>query len=84
MVPVMATGPVKITVQTAGGSVTSVDDFTILPAQAPTFAASPNQFNPKAGVPGASVTLLGNNFNATAVVAVRFGTTAAGHQSGTA
>ena len=42
----------------------------------PTFAASPNQFDPKSGLPGASVTLLGHDFNV-GTVAVRFGTTPA-------
>jgi hypothetical protein len=64
-----------ITVQTAGGSVTSVDTFQIL-APAPSFAASPNQFNPKLGVPGTNVTLFGSNFNI-APVTVLFGATAA-------
>jgi len=42
----------------------------------PTFAASPNQFNPKFGVPGANVTLFGNNFHLSPV-SVSFGATAA-------
>ena len=42
----------------------------------PTFNPSPNQFNPKFGIPGASVTLLGRNFDVGSV-AVRFGATAA-------
>ena len=71
-VPSVAPGAVKITVQTGGGSVTSIDDFTILPPP-PTFAASPNQFTPKLGPPGASVDLFGNNFNV-GTVTVRFGT----------
>ncbi|WP_350497806.1 IPT/TIG domain-containing protein [Accumulibacter sp.] len=42
----------------------------------PAFNPSPNQFNPKFGIPGASVTLLGKNFNV-GTSAVRFGATAA-------
>jgi hypothetical protein len=73
-VPTMAPGPVAITVQTSGGSVTSIDTFTVLPLPAPAFAASPNQFNPKFGAPGVNVTLFGTNFNI-GTVTVRFGTT---------
>jgi Family of unknown function (DUF6519)/IPT/TIG domain len=74
-VPTVAAQTVAITVTTGGGTATSVDTFQIL-APAPTFAASPNQFNPKLGAPGVSVTLFGNNFNITPV-AVLFGTTPA-------
>ncbi|HZF20323.1 MAG TPA: IPT/TIG domain-containing protein, partial [Burkholderiales bacterium] len=75
-VPTMAAGAVTITVQTDGGLATSVDTFTVLPPPAPTFAASPNQFNPKFGPAGTNVTLFGNNFNV-GTVSVRFGTTVA-------
>ena len=76
-VPPSATGGVKITVTTTGGSVVSDDTFTVLGGgPPPTFAASPNQFTPKSGAPGASITLFGTNFNVTPV-AVRFGTTPA-------
>ncbi|MGA7409137.1 MAG: IPT/TIG domain-containing protein [Bryobacteraceae bacterium] len=74
-VPNVAPQASTITVQTAGGTATSVDTFQIVPP-APTFNASPNQFTPKLGAPGINVTLLGNNFNAGAVK-VLFGTTAA-------
>jgi hypothetical protein len=75
-VPAGVTGGVKITVQTAGGSAISNDTFTILPPPPPSFAASPNQFSPKVGGVGLSVTLTGNNFNI-GVVQVQFGTVAA-------
>jgi hypothetical protein len=42
----------------------------------PAFNPSPNQFNPKFGIPGASVTLLGKNFDV-GTATVRFGGTAA-------
>lgn len=70
-------GPVKITVQTSGGSVTSDDNFTVLappPPTPPSFAASPNQFSPKVGAAETSVNLSGTNFNV-GVPVVRFGTT---------
>jgi len=50
----------------------ALETFLLLPA----FASSPNQFNPKFGMPGANITLFGRNFSVGAV-AVRFGTTAA-------
>jgi len=67
---------VKITVQTAGGTVTSVGGFVVMPPPAPAFAASPNQFNPKFGAAGTQVTLFGTNFNIGSV-SVLFGATAA-------
>jgi hypothetical protein len=42
----------------------------------PAFNPSPNQFNPKFGIPGASVTLFGRNFDVGAIT-VRFGATTA-------
>ncbi len=42
----------------------------------PAFNPSPNQFNPKFGIPGTSVTLLGKNFDV-GTAAVRFSATAA-------
>ena len=75
-VPTMAPGPVNITVQTGGGPVTSDDSFTVLPLPAPSFVASPNQFNPKFGAAGINVTLFGNNFNV-GTISVRFGATTA-------
>lgn len=75
-VPATAAQPVKITVQTSGGTVVSDDSFTVLAPPAPAFAASPNQFNPKFGAAGSSITLFGTNFNV-APVSVRFGATAA-------
>ena len=75
-VPVMAPGPVKITVETDSGSVTSSDNFTVLAPPPPVFSASPNQFNPKFGGAGTEVTLFGNHFNI-GTVSVRFGTTSA-------
>jgi hypothetical protein len=73
-VPNVAPQASTITVQTAGGTATSVDTFQIVPP-APIFNASPNQFTPKLGAPGISVTLFGSNFNA-GTVKVLFGTTA--------
>jgi hypothetical protein len=61
-VPNVAPQTVPITVQTSGGTTTSVDTFAIL-APAPAFAASPNQFNPKLGPVGTTVFLLGTNFD---------------------
>jgi hypothetical protein len=61
-VPNIAPQAVAITVQTAGGTVTTVDTFQVVPP-APTFNPSPNQFNPKLGLPNTSVTLFGNGFN---------------------
>jgi hypothetical protein len=79
MAAVAAPG-VTITVQTAGGTVTSTGGFVVLPfvlpQPAPAFAASPNQFNPKFGVAGTVVTLFGTNFNINPV-SVLFGSTAA-------
>jgi hypothetical protein len=75
MAPVSAPGA-KITVQTAGGSVTSVGGFVVMPPPAPAFVASPNQFNPKFGPVGTAVTLFGTNFNVSPV-SVLFGTAAA-------
>jgi IPT/TIG domain len=75
-VPAGATGAVKITIITAGGSVVSDDTFTVLGGgPPPTFAASPNQFSPKAGGSGTDVTLFGSNLNI-APVSVLFGATA--------
>jgi IPT/TIG domain len=77
-VPAMAAVPspgAKITVQTAGGSVTSISGFIVMQPPAPGFAASPNQFNPKFGPVGTQVTLAGTNFNI-APVSVLFGSTA--------
>jgi hypothetical protein len=73
-VPAGVTGAVKVTVATGGGSATSTDDFTA--GAPPAFAASPNQFTPKFGGVGQTVTLTGSNFNL-APVAVQFGTVAA-------
>jgi hypothetical protein len=76
-VPAAATGAVKITIITTGGSVVSDDTFTVLGGgPPPAFAASPNQFTPKAGGPGTDVTLFGSNFNV-APVSVLFGSTSA-------
>jgi hypothetical protein len=71
----MPPGPVKITVVTGGGSVTSDDGFTVLPEAAPKFAPSPNQFDPKFGPVGSRVTLSGSNFFTVVgeTVSVRFG-----------
>jgi len=75
-VPSASPGPVKITVQTGGGSVTSHDDFLVLPPP-PDFAASPHQFNPTKGpATTTNVTLFGSNFNF-GPVSVRFGATVA-------
>jgi hypothetical protein len=74
-VPNVGPQTVQITVQTAGGTIVSADNFTIL-APAPAFNASPNQFNPKLGLPGSSVTLFGTNFNVSPV-SVQFGATPA-------
>lgn len=72
-----ATGQVKITVITGGGSDVSDDLFTVLGGgPPPAFAAAPNEFSPKAGAPGANITLFGANFNV-APVSVRFGATVA-------
>jgi hypothetical protein len=76
-VPAGASGAVKITIITTGGSAVSDDIFTVLGGgPPPVFAASPNQFNPKASGAGANVTLFGTNFNLTPV-SVRFGATVA-------
>jgi hypothetical protein len=74
-VPPMPPGPVNITVMTSTGSVTSDDDFTVLPEAAPAFAPSPNQFGPKFGSVGSGVTLSGSNFFTVVgeTVSVRFG-----------
>jgi len=74
-VPNVAAQAATITVTTAGGTTTSVDTFQIVPP-APSFAASPNQFNPKLGPANTNVTLFGNNFNV-GTVKVLFGATAA-------
>jgi hypothetical protein len=72
-VPASASGAVKITIITTGGSDVSDDVFTILGGgPPPTFAAPPNEFVPKAGGSGTNVTLFGTNFNI-APVSVRFG-----------
>ena len=75
-VPALAPQTLTVTVQTGGGTVTSVDTFQVLAPPAPAFNASPNQFNPKLGPAGTSVNLLGTNLNFAPVV-VRFGATAA-------
>jgi hypothetical protein len=75
-VPSAAAGPLKITVRTAGGSVTSDDSFTLLSPPAPVFAASPNQFNPKLGPATTNVILFGTNFNV-GTASVSFGATPA-------
>jgi hypothetical protein len=75
MAPVAAPG-VKLTVQTAGGSIVSTGGFIVLAPPAPIFAASPNQFNPKLGPAGTSVTLFGSNFNV-GTVSVNFAGTPA-------
>ena len=75
-VPAGATGEVRVTVITTGGSVVSDDTFTVLGGgPPPAFAASPNQFSPKAGGAGTDVTLFGTNLNV-APVSVLFGATA--------
>ena len=56
-------------------SLGQVDEFLRI-LITPTFAATPNQFNPKLGAAGTNVTLFGNNFNIGAV-SVRFGNTLA-------
>ncbi|HEX8150657.1 MAG TPA: IPT/TIG domain-containing protein [Pyrinomonadaceae bacterium] len=73
-VPNMPAGQVKITIQTAGGTVTSVDNFAVVPTPAPAMAASPNQFNPKFGPPGTNINVFGSNFNIGPLTA-RFGVT---------
>jgi hypothetical protein len=79
-VPAIGAGPVTITLDTVGGTATSLDSFTVLPPPppipAPTLVPSPNQFNPKVGQPGTTVTINGNNFNQAPQV-VRFGAVAA-------
>jgi hypothetical protein len=75
MPPVPPPG-VKITVQTAGGSATSTSGFLVQAAPAPAFNPSPNQFNPKLGAAGTTVTLFGTNFNI-GPVSVSFGATPA-------
>ena len=76
-VPAGATGAVKLTIITTGGSVVSGDTFTVLGGgPPPAFAASPNQFSPKAGGTGTDVTLFGSNLNV-APVSVLFGATSA-------
>jgi hypothetical protein len=63
-VPVDAeSGATKLTVKTAGGEVTSDDQFTVLPGGPPSFAAPPNEFAPTEGRPGDIVTLFGRNFD---------------------
>jgi hypothetical protein len=78
-VPAVAAGNWNITINTPGGSTTSVDQFNVLPPPAPSFNASPNQFNPKLGVPTTPVTLFGTNLTlgGTATPTVSFGNTAA-------
>lgn len=79
-VPARPPGPVTISVETIGGSATSVDTFTVLPAPPivlpPAFVATPNEFNPKIGAPGVDVTLNGSNFN-NPPQTIRFGGTVA-------
>ena len=76
----MPVAAVKIMIQTNGGSVVSDNSFNVLgqPATpAPKFNAAPNQFNPKLGGAGTSVSLFGTNFDAGPPAAVRFGNVAA-------
>jgi hypothetical protein len=56
-------GPMKLTVRTAGGEVTSADEFTVLPGGTPVFDPPPNEFDPRGGNPGDVVTLFGRNFD---------------------
>ncbi|WP_119730196.1 IPT/TIG domain-containing protein [Thermomonospora amylolytica] len=74
-VPAEATGQVKITVITSGGSAVSEEFFTVLGGgPPPAFAAPPHEFAPKSGGAGTEVTLFGTNLNLSPVV--RFGETA--------
>lgn len=79
-VPFIAAGNVQISVETVGGLATTTDTFVVLPtsisAPAPSFASTPNEFNPNLGSPNTDVTLFGNNFNVDGL-SVRFGTVAA-------
>ena len=70
-VPSLSAGNWPITVQTSGGTVTSTDTFTVLPLP-PTLNPSPNQFSPRSGRSGDTVTLMGSNLNVSGVL-VRFG-----------
>jgi hypothetical protein len=72
-VPSDARGRVKLTVTTGGGTVMSDDDFTVRGGgPAPAFDSPPNEFDPRAGGEGATVTLFGSNFNLEPV-SVQFG-----------
>jgi hypothetical protein len=63
-VPAIAGGEVRVTITTAGGTVTSDDILNIRTEERPpAFADPPNEFNPKAGVAGTSVTLFGTHFD---------------------
>jgi hypothetical protein len=67
-VPAGLTGSTPITVTNDGGSATTVDTFRVLPV--PTFAPSPNQFNPKAGTIGQQFTITGTNLDTVRTIAL--------------
>jgi hypothetical protein len=75
-VPPGVSGAVKISVETDGGTATSVDSFTVIggggTGDPPAFAAPPGEFSPKVGSIGASVTLFGTHFNEPGLT-VKFG-----------
>jgi hypothetical protein len=62
----------RLTLATLAARLSALERLVLFP----TFAPSPNQFSPKLGPPGTSVTLSGNNFNV-GTPTVRFGTIAA-------
>lgn len=71
-IPTMPEGPVAVTVTTDGGSVTSDDQFVVLPGapagDPPEFDPAPNEFSPKIGTANTPVTLFGQNFDAAGLV----------------
>ncbi len=80
-VPVAPAGPVTITVTTDGGSVTSDDQFVVLPSapegDPPAFDPAPNEFSPKLGAANTPVTLFGQNFDASGLIVTFGGVTTA-------
>jgi hypothetical protein len=87
IVPGGVSGPVKVSVETSGGTAVSVDNFTVLggggSGDPPAFAAAPGEFSPKVGSISSSVTLFGSHFNEPGLI-VKFGAVIASVSSFTA
>ena len=77
VVPVMAPGPVTITVTTDGGSVETEDTFVVLPGapegDPPTLSPPPGEFSPPIGAVGTVVTISGTNLDGGGEPTVTFG-----------